>query len=233
MRNSFLKNLGFKILLIGALAISLLTGFLIPKYLQISNLVLKPKNLPVFIRDLTGSSLLFIDVKALEEEILANNPTLERVTVTKEYPDTLRITLRLGMPIAQIESLSKYYLVNKKGKILKIKRTADLSLPILKSYQKLRHSQSQPGQLLTNPDLLYALLVVKLAPQYEIDFKYLEISKPTELKIVGGKTITYLNTKKQIAKNLEIMQNIIVALNRKGQIPKEINLFFEKAAYTL
>jgi hypothetical protein len=29
------------------------------------------------------------------------------------------------------------------------------------------------------------------------------------------------------------VQNIIVTLKKKGQVPKVVNLFFEKAAYTL
>jgi len=233
MQNSFLRNLGYKLFLVFCLLLSLTAGLLAPFWLRVTNVTVEPKRPVLFLKELKGKSLLLINKNELEQEILRNNPTLMKVEIHKSYPQTLFIKFTTATAIAQLESTPYYYLLSVDGKIIGKRETPIKTLPILKSFQKLRYYESKPGQFITNPDLLYALKTSRLASRYGIDFDYLEITKPNQLKIVGKETISYLNTKKQIAKNLEIVQNITVTLKRKGQVPKVINLFFEKAAYTL
>jgi len=233
MRNSFLGNLGFKLLLVFCLLTSLAAGLWLPGFMTISEVNVQPNSPTLFWRDVRGESLLLLNTKSFAQELLANNPTLSAVEVSKHYPRTLIINYKKAIPIAQIENQSHYFLLSKEGKIIAKQSMPHKTLPILKSFQKLRYYESRPGQYISNPDLRYALSASQLAPDYGIDYEYLEVSKPSQLKIVGEKTVSYLNTKKQIAKNLKIVQNITVTLKRKGQVPKVINLFFEKAAYTL
>jgi hypothetical protein len=233
MRSSFLSSLVFKVFFGLCLISSLTAGLLLPNLLTITKVIIKPNAHSLVIGQLKGESLLLINQQALKQEIWLNNPVLEKVNLKKSYPHTLLINFQLSKPVAQLESFNKFYLLTKTGKITSITNSSPKKLPIIKSFQRLRYYEGKQGQSISNPDILYALEAAKLIPQYGIDFEYLEISKPFQLKIVGKETVSYLNTKKQIAKNLEIVQNIIVTLKKKGQVPKVVNLFFEKAAYTL
>jgi len=233
MKSSFLSNLIFKIFFGLCLISSLTAGLLLPNLFIITKVILKPNTHSFVISPLKGKSLLLTNLHALKQEILLNNPVLEEVNLEKSYPHTLIINFQLSKPIAQLEDFKKFYLLSNTGKIILITNSVQKKLPIIKSFQRLRYYEGKQGQSISNPDILYALKAARLLPQYEIDFEYLEINKPSHLKIVGKETVSYLNTKKQIAKNLKIVQNIIVTLKNKGQVPKEVNLFFEKAAYTL
>lgn len=235
LRNSR-NNFWPKIIGLCILTISLILGWLLPNWLLITKVTITPTGSKlVGIHQIKGKSLVFLNQNLTAQTLLKKNPTSEIITVTKQYPNELKIQVTIAQAVAQIKTDGYFLIISSRGKILQKTVQKKPELITIRYYQKIRDFEAKPGQILINEDLLTAIKLIREGQKQQFDFKTVTITKPgqSQIELITQKTIITFNNKKNIAKSWKIVHNIISSLKIKEQSPKEINLVFEKPFFIL
>lgn len=178
--------------------------------------------------------MLLMDEKKISDYIARIDPTVRRVTILKQFPQTIVITVIEDLAVAQIINGDKFLLIDSQGKILKTAgKKADLT--VISYYQRLRAFESKPGTVLSQPEIGKALEIVQVKKQLPDKLRLIKIPQPKRITLtfVDLPLTVVLNTEKDIAKNVFILQNIIKGLDRKGVRPSVVNLEFDKPVITV
>ena len=235
-RESFSTGFWLKTILIVSLVLSLLAGFFVNNRFRIKEVEIKPSKLNfVPLGWLLNQNLLALNTTKAGAKILADNPIIETVELTKVYPEKLKVMLTLSQPILQIKTNGYYLLISAGGKIISRRHQPQPNLLSVDYYQKIRSYESRPGARIINQDLLTAVNIVNQIPPLDQRISQISIDKPEQIKIQldhQGPLITF-NSKKNIAKSWRIVHNILKSLKIKGQKPIEINLLFDKPYFIL
>lgn len=224
-----------KFLLLGLLIASFGLGYWLIDYFSIQK-VQHPSSVSLsLIKPLYGQNIMVFDISELQNRIKAQNPLIREVSVTKLYPQTLVISTQPEKAIAQIPNQDLFLLVNERGKVIKTQPKAKQTLPLISFYQTLRTHETRPNYVLKSQDLQYALKLVSKKQQMPFELKQITIAKPGQIQIIpeADLPVVVITQKKNIAKNLYILQNIIKSLSKQGSRPKKIDLQFEKPVVTL
>jgi len=224
-----------RVLLLGSLILSFALGFWLVNYLQIKKIV-NPNQVPIsLIKPIYGQNIVLFNITDFQNQIKANNPLVREVLVNKTYPQTLIVKTRPEKGVAQLENKDQILLLNDQGKILSLHQKLKAKLPLISYYQTLRTHETKPNALLKNQDLQYALKLINKKDDLPFELKQITIKKPGQILIipVEDSPLIIINHKKNIAKNLYILQNIIKSLTKQGTKPKKIDLQFDKPIVTL
>jgi len=211
-------------------------GFLIPDRFKIKRIKVSPSHPKLEqIADLKNQNLLFLNKEQAAANLSKANPEIEKLQLTKHYPDCLCITFVKSKPVAQIKTDGDYLLLNSKAKIIRKQNEMEANLLLINYYQIIREFESRPGQTIINQDLLSAVKIIAEAKKRNLVLETIIIDKPGQIRaqLKNKETTIIFSSKKNIAKSLEIVHNILRLLKAKGESPKEINLLFEKPIYTL
>lgn len=225
-----------KIIIVLTLFISLITGYYFSLNFNLKKVIVKPSKPAIKLpNQLTNQNLLFLNINQIKKEVLALNPNIQTVNLTKQYPDQLLITYRISLPIIQIKTNGQYLLISKEGKIISKQENKERNLLMVNYYQRLRSFESRLGEIIINQDILSAVAVASEAARFNLSINNLTIKKPgqIEAKLVNEGPLIIFSTKKSIAKNWRIVHNILKSLKVKGEQPKEINLLFDKPFFIL
>lgn len=83
----------------------------------------------------TGSNLIRTNTDVIEKRLLDTLPYVEEVSVKKDYPNSLRITVKEAEKCAEIENSGRYCVISKKGVLLEVDNTVrDTSLPLVTGF---------------------------------------------------------------------------------------------------
>ena len=86
-------------------------------YFNIKKIVVRGSFKMEGLRYLLGENLLGIDFKNVEKRILFDYPALEKIRISRTFPDTLTIDIKARMPVAKLR-LKKPYFIDSDGAIL-------------------------------------------------------------------------------------------------------------------
>ncbi len=98
---------------------------------------------------------LFLTPEAeIADIITRTNPTIKSVTVTKEYPDTVKLSITRYEPAAYLKSIDGYFLLADDAIILgKYQELENSRLPVITYYQAIPFVQYQIGTQIPAKDI--------------------------------------------------------------------------------
>lgn len=141
---------------VGALVLGLLYGayFGFGKVVELDSLSVKiievdgcqdvmPQSIKQLAGVLKGDPLLRVDLKEVRRKVVSH-PSVKDATVVREFPNTLRISVKERMPIAVVLG-KKFALVDGEGVVLKILDSYPEGYPVITGVPESR----QPGRMVT------------------------------------------------------------------------------------
>jgi hypothetical protein len=182
-----------------------------------------------------GRSLIFLNTAYEQHVMLEHSPATQTISLKKIFPQTLVITATRAIPIAQLVNKPGYLNLSLGGKIIENTPKINENLIPISYFQHLRSFEIKPGTTITVLEIQKALEVVTNTPRLPLSLQKIMITQPGELVLSfdNSKLTVTLGTKKDIAKILFILHNIVKGLERKGIVPSSINLKFDKPLITI
>lgn len=181
-----------------------------------------------------NKNLFFLNIKHEEAKILKQYPFLKEVKLTKKYLNKLKVDYLEEIAIAFIQSGSQFFLLNENGKIVEKTSKKPNSEIEIQYFQKLRQYEAKVGTVMSKTEVLTALHLIQKQQQIPYSFNLIKISSLNKVTIITKSGLEIIvDSKKDIAKSLNILQNIDRILNIKGIKPRIINIQAEKPFFSL
>ena len=180
---------------------------------------------------LENGHLFFLDEKKLKKEILQRNFLIKDLTITKVYPDKLKITINLRKPFAYLSDSRVYYTLSEEGIILK-KNTDVRNLPIIQLEQESISNKTGhrvDGFIVSTIQLLQGFQKQKI----DTDKIILNRNDETIRFNILDSTQVLLSLTKDNQFVPPSLQIIISRFRIEGSVPASFDFRFEKPIITL
>lgn len=158
--STFFKKFFFFILFV---IIALLSFFTL-SYFRIKKIVILNNKNNFFItgfKSIENQLIFFADEQIISDFLLKNNPQIETLIVKKKLPDTIIISPQFSNARAQLKTNEGYFVLSKKGKIIKKTKTIINKIPLINFYQQLDFYQFPSGSYLDFKEIIIALEVLE------------------------------------------------------------------------
>lgn len=189
----------------------------------------------VGLSDLRGDSMLLINEKNLEKGLQNQNPTLQSITVARDFPSTLkiRVTVRKALAALQVSD-NGVFVLDGSGVILLRQQKYTGPLPQIKYYQLFPYKQYQVGDVLDFKDLVTALYFVDalngfgyISKRIDIDGLYM-----IRLLVIGDKTF-FVTSEKDREVQMFQLKELLRQFKIQGKDFKTMDLRFDKPVITI
>lgn len=181
------------------------------------------------LKSLENQIIFFANESKLKNDLILENPLIERIDVKKKLPNTIILIPYFSTPIAQIEVNNGFFHLSKNGRILK--KTIDKInfFPLITFYQKFNYQSYQAGNYLKYSEIIYSLKAIE-------KIKSLGFNNIKEIKINNHNLIIfqvdnreiYLNAEKDIKQMLYELETIIKKLKQEKKDFRKLDLRFNK-----
>lgn len=210
-----------------------LTNFRIKKIIIVNN----KNNLPLLkgFASFQNQLIFLTNEKKISDLILKNNPQLEEVKVEKKLPDTIIVYPQTAQIVAQLKTNSGFFLLSKKGKIIKKSPKLIDQLTLINFYQSINFYQYQAGNYFNYKEIIIALEFLEKLKNLGfnniniIDIKSYDViifNKDKKLEIL----ISQNKSKEKIFYEIE---SLVKKSKFKDKNFKKIDLRFNKPIITL
>lgn len=181
------------------------------------------------------NQLIFtVNEREISDFLLKNNPQLDEVRLLKKLPDTIFIYPQFATAIAQLKTNHGFFLLSKKGRIIKKNKKQFPSFPIINFYQLLDFYQYQTGNNLNIKEILLALEVLEKLKNLKFNkINTIDIKSYDVIIFNKGKEKIYINTTKDKKLLFYEIESIIRKNEIEGKKIKFIDLRFNKPIVTL
>ncbi|MFQ5452182.1 MAG: cell division protein FtsQ/DivIB [Candidatus Paceibacterota bacterium] len=146
--------------------------------------------------NLTGLSLIkheylfLISEDEMSDAILARNPQISKVRLSKQFPDTVVITVSLNTPVAYLSINGAYVLFGSDGRAMqKIKElNSDFAdLPSISYYQPYSDQSIQVGDVIGARDFITAVSLIKSMEDLGVQVETVDIPNSHMIVLTQGK----------------------------------------------
>ncbi len=229
-----MPSLNRKVLLAVSLLLSAAAGFTFMLVFKVTSVTTNHKLPAHLLQAIVGKNIFLLSQKAISTEFTSYDPFIKQISLTKHYPNKIQLQITQEKVYIQINNSTNFIQVTQQGKILKLTSSSDKKLLLISSFQKLRNHEVELGQLIQQPEILYAIKLLKPINNSQLTVERIIIPRPTLVKLITtqGTEIT-VSIKKSIAKNVLIVHNSIIGLSKKGVKAKTITFEFDKPVITL
>lgn len=201
---------------------------------RVKNIVLQNVSPNVKLYGLEGLknvNLLFLSESKLSEEVIAANPYVAQVTVTKKYPNDLLLDLIYHKETADLQVAGGYFLLAENGRILQKLKEKNNSLTTLSYYQKLDFDNYQSGGNIDQRDILKTLNIISTFDNLDsIDIQSADVIL-CKLKGQSTRQVIFSLANDQATQIYEL-QTIYRQLKIEGKDFQKIDLRFDKPIIT-
>lgn len=172
-------------------------------------------------------NLLFFPTDLVKNQLLADNPLISSITITKRYPHTLDIIVSVREGVARLSTGQQEFLVDADGVIIGEPTSLSQNLPIITINIAVVHI----GDSVRDPGFLSALSFIRsMGTPGEIE--QIEIFDSASLRAKIGKTDILFPQQGSMADIASTLQTIFSGFRIKGTLPTRIDLRFEKPIVT-
>jgi cell division septal protein FtsQ len=179
-------------------------------------------------------NLVLLDLKKVEQILYTRNPDIDKLTLEKIYPHTLRVSsIQKLKPMAYLSAGEGYFLLNEEGKIIAKFREKKTDFPIITYYQKFPFQNYQAGQRLSYKDISYSLIFLKKAQQLGLKINSIDIAGFHMLGLYTEDKAILFTTEKDKNNQLFQFDTIIRQFKIEGKEFKTLDLRFDKPIVTL
>ncbi|KKW05660.1 MAG: hypothetical protein UY40_C0012G0007 [candidate division CPR1 bacterium GW2011_GWC1_49_13] len=173
-------------------------------------------------------SIIFLDTTEVASTILAEFPTVREVSIARQIPDRLKITVSVRQPLAIVEDeRGGRYLIDKEG--LFFREAGQEKIPVVKLPEGV---VGEIGKVVSEQSVLSYLRTLELVAEkgFKAQGLYLHPSS-IELRLV--KTKVWLSAETDIEYQLEVLSQILKRYKVSGQTPRSVDLRFARPVVRL
>lgn len=203
--------------IIFALLLTVGLGIAIQKQFRIQKVEVVGAQITVVIdEDKMNKNLLFFPAQKVRMEFLAQNPLLKDIHIRKKFPHTIEIIAYTRNPVARVALSDREVVVDGNGVILGSSQTEHQRLPIIMGIGE------------DNESLQWSLTIINGVADI---FSITNIDSTTLLAKANGIDI-YFPQSEIILGKVATLQTLITGFRIKGNLPKVIDLRFDKPIVT-
>jgi|SRR3990167_3555893 len=228
---SYLTSVRIPVFLICLTAIFFCLLFFISNIFTVKTINLEGVNDLYGIRQTKGQNLILLNIKSVKENLYKLNPTFSELTITKKYPSTLQIVVKLSQKIALLRVDRGYYTLTSQGKVLSRTRSEKLDngLTVISYYQNFNYDDYHVGDIIDQTDILTALLLLLELRKMNFVISRLDINGPDMLVFRTSENQEIkASSEKKLEEQLIDLKNLIVKIKVENINYKSIDLRFNK-----
>jgi hypothetical protein len=183
--------------------------------------------------DFSGRSMITFSEKNEIQTLKKNNPYIKDVTIEKEFPTTLVITLSYETPTAYLKLKDGFYLLSESGKVLEKEKTKKRShLPEISYYQAIPYQSYQSGDILVFEEVRDSLYFLKLLQKLHENIMSIDIESFHMLGLYTSDTKYFFSSEKDRSKQEYMLKESLKQLKITGKHYKTLDLRFDKPVVT-
>ncbi len=173
------------------------------------------------------TNLVFFPSAKLRREILSRYPLLSDVTITKDFPDTLRIHLSMRQPIAVMSVTSGQWVLDPDGFVLGI-ADQQRNLPVVFAASV---STFRVGQKVEDHGILQALRALSGTGD-ELTVTSLTLMDQDTIVMRAENADIYFPLVGDVRTKAATLQTLFAGFRIKGTLPATVDLRFDKPIVT-
>lgn len=172
-------------------------------------------------------NLIFFPIGRIETQILATNPLVASVKITRKFPDTLVLELSRRPVLARLINGDQEILVGHAGVVI-TEITEMRQLPQL----LINLGKFQSASAVTDVRVLAALEFLEETQLVNLEVESISVVDSLSLSAKIGKTEIIFVQSGQIAVIAATLQELLAGFRIKGSLPTRIDLRFDKPSVT-
>ncbi|CAN5146946.1 hypothetical protein BH09PAT2_BH09PAT2_09880 [soil metagenome] len=231
----FLKRSSLVVLGLVVFVIVLGALYFIDKTYRIINIVVSnnQKEIPIAgTPAIEGRYIFLTSEQEIADTITRTNPTIKSVTVAKQYPDTIKLSVTRYQRVANLKSNEGYFLLGDEGRILgKTKELEKSKLPVITYYQSIPFSQYQAGAQLPFEDIRDSIYFLGKLRAMGIVINSIDIAGFHMLGLYTEEKKYFFSSEKERAIQLYHMEQAIKRFKTEKKY-KSIDVRFDKPVIT-
>lgn len=178
---------------------------------------------------LQNENLVVLSTKDTEELIIKNNPYVKKVTVQKEYPDTLILNVTFNKPRAYLRVKDGFYLLTDNAYILEKNREVKKpKLPVITYYQNVPFAANQAGEQILAKDIQDSLFFLNKLQSMKVPINSIDIDGIHMLGLYTENQKFFFSSEKDIKKQEYQLAAAVSEFNVSGKKFQSLDLRFDK-----
>ncbi len=178
--------------------------------------------------EFSNTPLLLINESDLTKKLLLVNPTIEKILVDKQYPNTLSLRVERARAAGLLAVSKGYYVLSSGGKVISKERTITKKLPLITIGQKFPFESYTVGETMSNEGIVSSAYILGQFAQNNIPIDTVEI-RGFDVVVCKGAGHTYVfsaskNKAEQFSDFLIVYRQFFV----EGKRYSSIDVRFEK-----
>lgn len=177
--------------------------------------------------DKMNKNLLFFPAQKVRAQLLVQNPILKDIQIRKKFPHTIEIIAYARDPSARLTLSDHEVIVDNEGVVLGLAGAEHRVLPLL----SLSISNGSLGTTIDDPNVRQSLAIVKGIGK---DIAIISITNidSTTLLAKTDRVDIYFPQNGETSDKVATLQTLISGFRIKGNLPKVIDLRFDKPIVT-
>lgn len=185
---------------------------------------------PIYgLESIKKSRMFFLSENKTSDYIKRINPLFETVTITKLYPQTIKLHIVLDKPVAYLKADQGFFVMSKQAKILEKVKTKNIhSLPVITYFQKFGYDSYQRGDNLNRSDLLKALYISERCRQLGIRANTIDIDGVDVIGLYVDKKAIIFSSEKDQDSQLYQLEQILHQFRIQGDDFSKLDLRYNR-----
>jgi len=183
---------------------------------------------PLNLSSLYHQSIIFLNEKNEEKNLIKINPYLKAVSIKKKLPSTLILIPQFYQPVARLKSGDKYIILSDDGRILAKEKNKESSLPSINFYQNFNSYQLSVGDYLDLKEIIFVLKIIPLFLKFQKKINHIDIANTNMIVFNLGKEEVLLSSEKKEEIVEYELREILKKLNDEKRSFKKLDLRFNK-----
>jgi len=185
------------------------------------------------LNEFSGANFLLLSENDTAAQILSLNPFLEKVTVVKNYPDTLEIKVIYQTPSAYLKVNGGYLLLSGSATVLaKSHDKPSIELPEIKYYQSFPFQNYQSGQKVLFRDIVDSLFFLEKLQELRFKINSIDIAGFYMLGLYTNEKKFYFSSEKNRKDQVYLLESSVRELKIKGQEFSTLDLRYDNPVVT-
>lgn len=180
-----------------------------------------------------GKIIFFLPVKKIEQQLYEANPDVQSVKIIKQYPNTVKINIVKGPPIAILSVQEGYYYLSVAGRIVAKRRQIDDPKPLIATFEKINFASLSVGDIVSTKEVAYSLYFIEKLTEIGIIVDRVDISGFDVLVCKSGERTYSLTTSKDKEIQYSQLKTIIRQFQIEGKDYLSLDVRFNKPVVRL
>lgn len=178
---------------------------------------------------LIGQSMILQSEQSMQDILKKSNPDTALITVTKVFPQTLKINAHPARSVLSIYiNDSQYILLDSDAKVVKIVFEPVSELPILTYYQKLVSTDYEIGSRIAYSDIRASAQIATVLSHYGYTGFTIQIDDTARIDVNWKDTHLILSNKSDIVRQIASLDEFMRVLTRTTEQYKKVDFRFDR-----